>query len=59
MVIRALNSNSKIIFDPPLSADVTIRIPNVEKAKNLLGFKAEVNLTEGITNTAQYINANQ
>ena len=36
---RVLKSDSKIIFKEALSADVELRIPSVDKAKNLLGFK--------------------
>lgn len=54
-ICRVLNSSSKIIFDPPLSADVAIRIPSVEKAKNLLGFKSKIDLEEGILKTAESI----
>lgn len=53
-VCRVLNSKSEIVFDPPLSADIAIRIPSVEKAKEVLGFKAKVDLEEGIRNTAQW-----
>jgi len=54
-ICRVLNSKSKIIFDPPLSADVAIRIPSVEKAKEILGFSSKVDLEEGILKTAEYI----
>ena len=54
-VCRVLNSKSKIIFDPPLSADVELRIPCVNKAFDLLGFKAKVDLDEGITRTAEWM----
>lgn len=53
-VCRVLNSKSEIVFDPPLSADIAIRIPSVEKAKEVLGFKAKVDLEEGIRNTAEW-----
>lgn len=53
-VCRVLNSQSKILFDPPLSADIALRIPSVEKTKELLGFKAQVDLEEGIKKTAQW-----
>ena len=53
-VCRVLNSTSKIVFDPPLSADVAIRIPSVEKAKNILSFKSQIDLEEGILKTAEY-----
>jgi len=54
-VCRVLNSSSKIIFDPPLSADIAIRIPSVEKTFNELGFKAKVDLEEGILKTSEWI----
>jgi UDP-glucose 4-epimerase len=53
-VCRTLKSDSKIVFDPPLSADIAIRIPSVEKAMNILGFKAKVDLDEGIMRTAEW-----
>ena len=53
-VCRVLNSKSKIVFDPPLSADIALRIPGVEKAEKILNFKAEVDLDEGITRTAEW-----
>lgn len=54
-VCRVLNSKSKIVFEPPLSADIAIRIPSVEKTKEVLGFKAKVDLEEGVLNTAQWM----
>jgi UDP-glucose 4-epimerase len=57
-VCRVLDSKSEIVFDPPLSADVAIRIPSVDKSEEILGFKAKVDLEEGIYNTAQWIKEN-
>jgi UDP-glucose 4-epimerase len=54
-VCRVLGSTSKIEHDPPLSADIAIRIPSVDKAEKLLGFKAKVDLEEGILQTANWI----
>jgi UDP-glucose 4-epimerase len=54
-VCRVLNSTSQIVHDPPLSADIAIRIPSVDKAQSLLGFKAQVDLEEGIRKTAEWI----
>lgn len=51
---RVLNSDSEIIYDPPLSADIAIRIPHVEKAMKVLGFKAKVDLEDGIRRTAEW-----
>jgi UDP-glucose 4-epimerase len=56
-VCRVLNSESKIVHESPLSADIAIRIPSVEKAFDLLGFKAKVDLEEGILKTADWMRA--
>ncbi|MBX3423873.1 MAG: NAD-dependent epimerase/dehydratase family protein [Pirellulaceae bacterium] len=54
-VCRVLGSSSKIVHDPPLSADIAIRIPSVDKAEKILGFKAKVDLEQGILQTAQWM----
>ncbi|MBL7701536.1 MAG: NAD-dependent epimerase/dehydratase family protein [Ferruginibacter sp.] len=54
-VCRVLKSDSKIVFEPPLSADIAMRIPNVDKTFNVLGFKAQVDLEEGILKTAEWM----
>jgi UDP-glucose 4-epimerase len=57
-ICRVLNSKSEIVFGPPLSADIALRIPSTEKATELLGFKAKVDLEEGIKKTADWFQAN-
>ena len=53
-VCRVLNSQSRIVFKPALSAEIELRIPSVEKAYNILGFKAQVDIDEGIKRTADF-----
>ena len=53
-VCRVLGSKSKILYKDQLSADIELRIPSVEKTYNVLGFKAKVDLDEGILKTAEY-----
>ena len=53
-ICRVLKSDSKILFRNQLSADIELRIPSVEKTEKLLGFKAKVDLEEGILKTAEY-----
>lgn len=53
-ICRVLNSKSKILFREQLSADIELRIPSVEKTNKVLGFKAKVDLDEGILRTAEY-----
>jgi UDP-glucose 4-epimerase len=48
---RLTGSESEIVFRPLHYTDVEIRIPNVDKARNLLGFEAAVDLDDGLTRT--------
>lgn len=57
-ICRVLDSSSKIIFKDPLSADIELRIPETQKAYKLLGFKARVDLEEGIKRTAEWYKRN-
>lgn len=54
VILRVLKSQSEIRFMPANSVDIELRIPCVEKAARLLGFRAEVYLEEGIRATADY-----
>ena len=58
-ICRVLNSKSKIIFKDALSADIELRIPKIDKAKELIGFEAETDLEEGIKHTAEWIASNE
>jgi len=57
-VCRVLDSKSPIVFGEPLSADIELRIPETRKSEELLGFKAKVDLEEGIRRTAEWYSAN-
>ena len=57
-VIRVLGSKSKIVFKPPLSADIELRIPKVNKARDIIEFEAKVDLDEGLRRTAEWIRQN-
>ncbi len=54
-VCRLLGSDSNILFKPALSAEIELRIPSIEKAHRILGFKSKINLDKGIINTAEWI----
>lgn len=58
-VIRVLESKSKIEFVPALVADIELRIPNVNKAEELLGFTAQIDLENGIRKTAEYMQSHK
>ena len=53
-VIRVLGSRSPVLFTRRDYADVELRIPAVNKARDVLGFEARVDLEEGIERTAEY-----
>jgi UDP-glucose 4-epimerase len=57
-VCRVLHSKSRILFREELSADVELRIPSVKKAEQVLGFKARVDLDEGIAKAAEFYRQN-
>lgn len=57
-ICRVLGSKSNIIFRDALSADIELRIPSVEKSKNLLDFHAKIDLEEGLRRTAAWISEN-
>lgn len=58
-VCRIVGSRSRILFRPALSADIELRIPNVDKAHELIGFSARVDLEGGLRRTADWIAANE
>lgn len=58
-VLRVAKSNSKILFREALSADIELRIPSVDKARELIGFQAQVDLDEGLASTIDWIRAHQ
>ena len=51
LVVRLANSRSDIQFVLWNFADVELRIPDVKKAQTLLGFKARVDLEDGLMRT--------
>lgn len=55
IVCRVLESRSEIQFRDPISADIELRIPETSKAEQLLGFKAQIDLEEGVRRTARWI----
>lgn len=58
-VCRALDSKSKILFKDAKSADIELRIPETTHAFEVLGFRAKVDLEEGINKTAKWYMENE
>lgn len=53
-VIRLAQSRSQIVFSRYPMADVEVRVPSIQKARDLLGFNPRVNLEEGIQRTLNW-----
>ena len=51
MIIRLTNSKSEIVFKPHPGPEVDLRVPSIEKAARLLGFKPTISLEGGISLT--------
>jgi len=49
------NEEFKIIHDEPFEYDVQKRIPDVTKAKEILGFEAEISLEESVKEVIEYL----
>lgn len=54
-VLRITGSTSTVSFVSKDYADVELRVPSVAKARDLLGFEAEVDLDEGVAATAAFV----
>jgi UDP-glucose 4-epimerase len=52
-IIRLLDSTSKIVYRDAAESDVYVRIPNISKAVDTLGFAPLVDLEEAILKTAE------
>jgi nucleoside-diphosphate-sugar epimerase len=53
-VARLSSSRSRIVHVPFNSADVELRIPDIAKARELLGFEPQVDLEEGLLRTIEW-----
>jgi nucleoside-diphosphate-sugar epimerase len=53
-IINLSGSSSAIQFVEWNKADVELRIPNIEKARRLLGYEPRVNLEDGLTRTIKW-----
>jgi len=53
-IIQLAKSSSQIVHVPKNYVDVELRIPSIEKAKELLGFEPKVDLNEGIGRTIEW-----
>ena len=57
-VKRLTGCPGEVVFQPLHYTDVELRIPNIEKARELLGFEAKVDLDEGLERTIAWYREN-
>lgn len=57
-IVALCKSKSKIVHVPKNYVDVELRIPSIEKAKQILGFNPKVDLNEGILKTYKWYKEN-
>ena len=50
-VIHAAGSRSGVVLRPMNGVDIGIRVPTIEKAERVLGYRPEVDLAEGLART--------
>ena len=55
---RLTGCPGELVFQPLHYTDVELRVPNVEKARELLGFEATVELDDGLERTIAWYRAN-
>jgi nucleoside-diphosphate-sugar epimerase len=53
-VVEVTGSKVDLEYVKMEKPDIVMRVPNVEKAKNVLGFEAKVGIDEGITRVAEW-----
>jgi len=53
-VIALTNSSSKLVHKPLPKDDPRQRKPNIDMAKNVLGWEPKINLNDGLTKTIDY-----
>lgn len=56
-IVDICESKSKIVFVPKTYVDVELRIPDIEKAKKILGYEPKIDLDEGIKRTIEWYRA--
>ena len=53
-VVRLTGSRSKVVFVEWPYTDVELRVPNIDKARKILGFEPRVDLEEGLLRTIEW-----
>jgi len=57
-IIRICKSDSKIVFVEPQFQDIDIRVPGIEKATKILGYKPQFDIETGLNRTIEWFKEN-
>jgi UDP-glucose 4-epimerase len=58
LIIRLTNSKSEIVFKPHPGPEVDLRVPSIEKAMELLGYRPTVSLEAGVSQAINWYREN-
>ncbi len=58
LIVKMCDSKSRIVFRPLNFSDVNIRIPDISKARKVLGYSPKVELEEGLEKTIEWVKRN-
>ena len=58
LIIRLTNSKSEIIYKPHPGPEVDLRVPSIDKAKTMLGYKPTVSLESGVSQAIAWYREN-
>jgi nucleoside-diphosphate-sugar epimerase len=58
LIIRLTSSSSEIVFKPHPGPEVDLRVPSIEKAQRLLGYKPTVSLEAGVSQAVAWYREN-
>jgi dTDP-glucose 4,6-dehydratase len=58
MIIRLSNSTSDIVFKPHPGPEVDLRVPSIEKASEMLGYRPKISLESGVRQAIEWYAAN-
>lgn len=53
-IIKATHSTSRVIYKPLPTDDPKVRKPDISRARNILGWKPQVSLDQGLSDTIDY-----
>ena len=57
-ILDYLKSGSKVVFNKHMGIDVDLRVPDISKAQEMLGFMPKVSLEEGLKKTIEWYREN-